>query len=80
MGLAVGFGAQNLVRDVITGFFSYTRDNNVGDYVSLAGVSGIVERSGLDHDYPEFSGDVHTIPNGLVKRLPTKAGGCPGPY
>ena len=58
LGLAVGFGAQNLVRDVITGFFLiYERQYDVGDYVSLAGVSGIVEQIGLRTTIiREFSG------------------------
>lgn len=75
MGLAVGFGAQNLVRDVITGFFLiYERQYDVGDYVSLAGVSGIVEQIGLRTTIiREFSGDVHTIPNGLVEKTTNKS-------
>ena len=47
-GLAVGFGAQNLVKDVITGFFIILEDQyNVGDYVEAAGVKGIVDEIGL---------------------------------
>ncbi|HVF03575.1 MAG TPA: mechanosensitive ion channel domain-containing protein [Frankiaceae bacterium] len=44
VGLAVGFGAQQLVRDVITGFFVLVEDQfGVGDSVTLGGVSGTVE-------------------------------------
>ncbi|HHY12188.1 MAG TPA: mechanosensitive ion channel family protein [Firmicutes bacterium] len=70
LGLAVGFGAQNLVRDVITGFFLiYERQYDVGDYVTIAGVSGIVEQIGLRTTVlRDWSGDVHTVPNGLVEK------------
>jgi small-conductance mechanosensitive channel len=44
VGLAVGFGAQQLVRDVISGFFVLVEDQyGVGDTVTLGGVSGTVE-------------------------------------
>jgi small conductance mechanosensitive channel len=44
VGLAIGFGAQQLVRDVISGFFVLVEDQyGVGDTVTLAGVSGTVE-------------------------------------
>ncbi|MGI6164017.1 MAG: mechanosensitive ion channel family protein [Bacillota bacterium] len=69
-GLAVGFGAQNLVRDIITGFFIiYEHQYDVGDYVTIAGVSGIVEQIGLRTTVlRDWSGDVHTVPNGLVDK------------
>ncbi|MFP3472190.1 mechanosensitive ion channel, partial [Micrococcus sp. SIMBA_144] len=48
VGLAVGFGAQNLVRDVITGFFIiFEKQFSVGDYVRISGVEGFVEEIGL---------------------------------
>ena len=44
LGLAVGFGAQNLVRDVITGFFIIFEDQfSVGDYVRIGQAEGTVE-------------------------------------
>ena len=44
-GLAVGFGAQNLVRDVISGFFLILEDQvRVGDLARVNGVAGLVER------------------------------------
>lgn len=44
VGLAIGFGAQTLVKDVITGFFILAEDQmNVGDIVDLGGSSGVVE-------------------------------------
>lgn len=70
LGLAVGFGAQNLVRDIITGFFIiYERQYDVGDYVTIAGVSGIVEEMGLrTTTLRDWSGDVHIVPNGLIEK------------
>lgn len=47
-GLAVGFGAQKLVKDVITGFFILLEDQYaVGDYVTISGVTGTVEELGM---------------------------------
>src|SRR5262249_33343731 len=47
-GLAIGFGAQNLVRDVISGFFMILEDQvRVGDLARLNGVAGIVEQINL---------------------------------
>jgi len=75
VGLAIGFGAQNLVRDVITGFFIiYERQYDVGDYVSVAGVSGVVEEIGLRTTrLRDWSGDVHIVPNGLVEKTTNKS-------
>lgn len=48
LGVAIGFGAQNLVKDIISGFFILFEDwFNVGDYVSIDGISGTVEELGL---------------------------------
>ncbi|MFY9472365.1 MAG: mechanosensitive ion channel family protein [Tepidanaerobacteraceae bacterium] len=68
-GLAVGFGAQNLVKDIISGFFLIFEDQyNVGDYVELAGVSGIVDEIGLrTTKVRDFGGQFHIIPNGEIK-------------
>lgn len=70
-GVAVGFGAQNLVRDVISGFFILFEDQYaVGDYVTVAGVSGIVEEIGLRITrVRDLGGEVHTIPNGSIDRV-----------
>jgi small conductance mechanosensitive channel len=47
-GLAVGFGAQKLVKDVITGFFLLLEDQYaVGDYVTIGTVTGTVEELGM---------------------------------
>lgn len=67
-GLAIGFGAQNLVKDVISGFFLIFEDQyNVGDYVEVAGVSGIVDEIGLrTTKVRDFGGQFHIIPNGEI--------------
>ncbi len=70
-GLAIGFGAQNLVRDIINGFFILFEDHfAVGDYVSIGDVSGIVESLGLRVTRVRgFGGELHIIPNGQVEKI-----------
>ena len=70
-GLAIGFGAQNLVRDVITGFFILFEDQYaVGDYISLDKHSGIVEDIGIRiTKIRGFNGDLHIVPNGNVSNV-----------
>jgi len=67
-GLAIGFGAQNLVRDVITGFFLLLEDQvRVGDVVKVGDKTGLVEKLGLRVlILRDFDGSVHMIPNGTV--------------
>ncbi|SHF32636.1 small conductance mechanosensitive channel [Caldanaerobius fijiensis DSM 17918] len=67
-GLAVGFGAQSLVKDVITGFFILFEDQfGVGDYITVDKYSGIVEEVGLRvTKIRDFSGAIHIIPNGQI--------------
>ncbi|HOI35894.1 MAG TPA: mechanosensitive ion channel family protein [Bacillota bacterium] len=67
-GVALGFGAQNLVRDVLTGFFILFEDQfAVGDYVSISGVSGVVEDIGLRvTKVRDFAGQLHVVPNGSI--------------
>jgi small conductance mechanosensitive channel len=64
VGLAVGFGAQTLVRDIITGLFILIEDTiSVGDYVTLAGHGGTVEALSIRSiRMRDPSGTVHTIP------------------
>lgn len=68
VGLAVGFGAQSLVKDVITGFFILLEDQyGVGDVVNIDGKSGLVERMNLRiTQLRNLSGELITIPNGQV--------------
>ena len=76
-GLAIGFGAQNLVKDVITGFFILLEDQfQVGDYIETGGKSGIVEEMVLRvTKIRDFNGDLHIIPNGSVDRVTNKSSG-----
>lgn len=70
-GLAIGFGAQSLVRDVFTGFFILFEDQyGVGDYVTIGTMTGTVEDIGLRiTKIRSFNGDLHIIPNGEVKTV-----------
>jgi len=67
-GLAVGFAAQSLIKDVINGFFIILWDQiRVGDVVRVAGQSGAVEAVTLKMTVlRDFDGSVHYIPNGLI--------------
>ncbi|NLZ93359.1 MAG: mechanosensitive ion channel family protein [Firmicutes bacterium] len=71
VGLAVGFGAQNLVRDVITGFFILLEDQYaVGEYITVSNYSGIVEEVGLRiTKIRGFGGELYIIPNGLIESV-----------
>lgn len=73
-GLAIGFGAQNLVRDVISGFFLILEDQvHVGDVVEINGTSGLVESVKLRTlSLRDLSGTVHVIPNGTIATLSNK--------
>ncbi len=67
--LAIGFGAQSLVRDVIGGFFIILENQyRIGDVIQVAGVSGMVESLSLRRTVlRDLDGRVHTIPNGEIK-------------
>ncbi|HYE51657.1 MAG TPA: mechanosensitive ion channel domain-containing protein [Azospirillaceae bacterium] len=64
IGLAIGFGAQTLVKDVITGLFILFEDTiAVGDVVTVGGQGGVVESISIrTMRLRDFSGTVHTIP------------------
>jgi len=68
VGLAVGFGAQSLIKDIINGFFILAQDQiRVGDVVQVAGKSGAVEKVSLKMTVlRDVSGNVHFIPNGVI--------------
>lgn len=70
-GLAIGFGAQSLVKDVFTGFFILFEDQyGVGDFVTIGDMSGTIEDIGLRiTKIREYNGDLHIIPNGEVKTV-----------
>lgn len=65
VGLAVGFGAQGLVSDIVTGFFILLEKQvDVGDYVTTGGFDGIVEEVGLRTTHIRgFDGTLHYVPN-----------------
>ena len=67
--LAIGFGAQSLVKDVISGFFIILENQyRIGDVIEVAGVSGLVESVSLRKTVlRDLKGKVHTIPNGEIK-------------
>lgn len=71
IGLAVGFGAQTVVKDVISGFFLILEDQvRVGDVAQIGGTSGLVEAINLRTIVlRDLSGTVHVIPNGSVDRV-----------
>ena len=71
VGLAVGFGAQSLVKDVISGFFILLENHmNVGDVVDIAGRNGVIESINLRvTKLRDYSGAVHIIPNGQIAVL-----------
>jgi moderate conductance mechanosensitive channel len=70
-GLAIGFGAQNLVRDVISGFFMILEDQvRVGDIARINGVTGMIEQVNLRTIVlRDNEGAVHVFPNGTVSAL-----------
>jgi len=71
VGLAVGFGAQNLVRDVISGFFFILENQvRVGDVAIVNGTGGLVERINFRTIVlRDLAGTVHVFPNGSVNTL-----------
>ena len=68
-GLAIGFGAQTLVKDVINGFFILIENQyDIGDVIKIAGVQGSVESLTLRRTIlRDADGTVHTIPNSEIK-------------
>ncbi|AIQ21371.1 mechanosensitive ion channel protein MscS [Paenibacillus sp. FSL H7-0357] len=68
VGLAIGFGAQSLVKDVITGFFIIFEDQfAVGDVIQTGTYKGTVEMIGLRTTrLLSTTGEVHIIPNGTI--------------
>lgn len=71
VGLAVAFGAQGLVSDVVTGFFLLLEKQiDVEDYITAAGFSGIVEEVGLKTTKIRgFDGTLHYVPNRDITSL-----------
>ncbi len=71
VGLAISFGAQSLVKDVISGLFILVENQfGVGDVVRLEGVSGAVEKMTLRVVVlRDVHGVVHIVPNGEIKKV-----------
>lgn len=71
IGLAIGFGAQTLVKDVITGFFIILEDQySVGDYIANGDMAGTVEDIGFRITKLRGSnGVLHIIPNGSITKV-----------
>lgn len=76
-GLAIGFGAQSLVKDFITGVFILWEDQYaVGDYIKIEDFEGVVEELGIRvTKLRDFSGELHIIPNGNIKIVTNKTRG-----
>ena len=70
-GLAIGFGAQNLVRDVISGFFLILEDQvRIGDLARINGVAGVIEQINLRTIVlRDGDGAVQVFPNGTITAL-----------
>src|SRR5688500_13977565 len=68
-GVAIGFGAQSLIKDYFTGFFLLLDDQvRQGDVVELAGKGGLVEEVTLRYvRLRDMDGHVHYVPNGEIK-------------
>ncbi|WP_425448723.1 mechanosensitive ion channel family protein [Dethiothermospora halolimnae] len=76
-GVAIGFGAQSLVKDIITGFFILFEDQyGVGDHIKTGEFEGIVEDMGLRvTKIRGFNGELNIIPNGSISTVTNKCKG-----
>lgn len=71
VGLAIGFGAQSLVKDYFTGIFLLVENQITrGDVVHVADKSGLVEDLTLRYvQLRDYDGNVHFVPNGLISTV-----------
>ena len=71
VGLAIGFGAQTLVRDIVSGFFYLLDDAfRIGEYVVIDQIRGTVEKISIrSFQLRHHNGPVHTIPYGEIRSL-----------
>jgi small-conductance mechanosensitive channel len=76
-GVAIGFGAQSLIKDFLGGFFILLDDQvREGDVVEVAGLSGLVEEVTLRYvRLRNFDGHVHFVPNGEIKTVTNRTRG-----
>ena len=77
VGVAVGFGAQSLVKDYFNGFFMLLENQiHHGDVVEVSGKTGVVEDVTLRYvSLRDYEGSVHYIPNGLITTVTNKSRG-----
>lgn len=77
VGVALGFGAQSLVKDFLTGLFVIGENQfRVGDIVEIDGFSGTVERIGNRSTVlRDVNGNVHYFPNGMINHVVNKTMG-----
>ncbi len=77
-GLAVGFGAQKLVKDVISGFFILLENQYaVGDYLTVNGVTGTVEQVGMrTTQIRDDAGRLYTLANGDIAQVCNQSRGA----
>lgn len=70
-GVALGLGAQSLIKDFINGFFILFEDQfGVGDYITIGNFSGIVQTIGIRTTIiKDINGDIHSIPNGIISEV-----------
>lgn len=70
-GIAIGFGAQSLIKDVISGFFIIVENQYaVGELVTIDTMTGTVEEMELRvTKIRNFNGDLYVIPNGEIKKI-----------
>lgn len=69
VGIAIGFGAQSLIKDILSGIFILLENQyRIGDWVKVGGVAGLVEEMNLRRTVlRDFDGTVHSIPNSEIK-------------
>lgn len=77
VGVALGFGAQSLVKDFLSGIFIISENQyRVGDIVEIEGAGGVVERIGTRSTVlRDADGNVHYFPNGMVQHVINKTMG-----
>lgn len=75
VGIAVGFGAQSLVKDFFTGIVLLIENQiRVGDVVDIAGLSGVVEEMSLRRiKLRSYDGSVHYVSNGLISTVTNRS-------
>lgn len=75
VSLAIGFGAQSLIKDYFTGFFLLVENQiRVGDVVEIAGKSGLVEEVSLRKVMlRDYDGSVHYVSNGLITTVTNRS-------